>query len=124
MRLHLAEVELVDDACVLSPAIDGSLPMNPSTITQAFSRLCRRMEVPAKKAGKKLRPKDSWPYRFHDLRHYTATEMFRAGHHARTVADRLGHADPALTLRVYTHGTEDQAVAAAASLEMGLSFGA
>ncbi len=39
----------------------------------------------------------------------------------RAVADRLGHSDPALTLRVYTHDTDDQAIAAAASLELGIT---
>jgi hypothetical protein len=48
-----------------------------------------------------------------DLRHYTATKLFRSGHPGRTNADRLGHSDPATTLQVYTHGTEDQAAAAA-----------
>ena len=119
-----AEIDLVEDAYVFSPSIDGSAPMRPSTVTQAFGRLCRRMEGPAtkaaKEAGRKLQAAEMWNYRFHDLRHYTATELFRAGHHARTVADRLGHSDPALTLRVYTHDTQDQAIAAATSLEVGL----
>jgi integrase len=36
-----------------------------------------------------------------------------AGHDVRTVAHRLGHVDPAMTLRVYAHAVEvaDQAVA-------------
>lgn len=109
----LAEVDLPPDAYVFSLTVDGSRPMLPSAITLAFTRLCSRMA--------EANPnEDPWPYRFHDLRHYTATELFRQGHHARTVADRLGHADPALTLRVYTHDTEDQAIAAAASLEAGI----
>ena len=35
------------------------------------------------------------------------------GHDARTVAGRLGHANPAMTLRVYAHAVEaaDEAVA-------------
>jgi integrase len=37
------------------------------------------------------------------------------------VAERLGHSDPAMTLRVYTHDTEDQAIAAAAALEAGIT---
>jgi hypothetical protein len=37
------------------------------------------------------------------------------GHDVRTVAGRLGHANPAMTLRVYAHAcaAADQAVAAA-----------
>jgi integrase len=120
----LADLAISDHAYVFSPAIDGSAPMMPNAVTKAFTQYCRRMEAPAAKiaraAGRELTDAERWPYRFHDLRHYTATELFRAGHNPRTVADRLGHADPAMTLRVYTHDTEDQARTAADSLESGL----
>ena len=109
----LAGVALAAEAYVFSTTVDGSEPVMPAALTQAFRKLCQRAEESDPKG-------DPWPYRFHDLRHYTATELFRQGHHARTVADRLGHADPALTLRVYTHDTQDQAKAAAASLSAGL----
>jgi integrase len=45
--------------------------------------------------------------RFHDLRDTAATLMIRAGVDVRTVADILGHADPAMTLRRYAHGLPD-----------------
>ena len=109
----LAEVPLSDDAYVFSPELTGEAAMLPDTVTAAFGRLCRGM---ATSTG------EPWPYRFHDLRHYTATELFRAGHNPRTVADRLGHADAALTLRVYTHDTEDQARAAADAIEAGIAL--
>lgn len=121
---ELAEVKIAETAYIFSPDIDGTRPMLPGAVTLAFGRLCRKMEAPAvklaKEEGRELRADERWPYRFHDLRHYTATELFRAGHNARTVADRLGHADPSITLRVYTHDTADQALAAADSLEAGL----
>jgi integrase len=41
--------------------------------------------------------------RFHDLRDTAGTLMIRAGVDVRTVADILGHADPAMTLRRYAH---------------------
>ncbi|MGA8726959.1 MAG: tyrosine-type recombinase/integrase [Acidimicrobiales bacterium] len=107
----VAEIPLSPDAYVFSPDLDGTTPPLPGALTLAFRRFTKKMEE---------RTGEPWPYRLHDLRHYTATELFRAGHHARTVADRLGHADPALTLRVYTHDTQDQALAAARSLEAGL----
>jgi integrase len=110
-NVDLAEIRLSPTAYVFSPELDGATPMLPGAVTLAFRRLCKTM---AENTG------EDWPYRFHDLRHYTATELFRAGHHARTVADRLGHADPSVTLRVYTHDTADQAEAAAASLEAGV----
>ena len=65
-----------------------------------------------------------WPFRFHDLRHYAATEMIAAGVNLPTVAARLGHADSSLTLRVYAHDTVEQAKAAATSLEAGLGLSA
>jgi integrase len=120
----LAEVTVSETAYIFSPELAGTRPMLPGAVTLAFGRLCRTMEAPAaklaKEEGRGLRAGERWPYRFHDLRHYTATELFRAGHNPRTVADRLGHADPSLTLRVYTHDTVDQAQAAADSLESGL----
>jgi len=53
-------------------------------------------------------------WRLHDLRHWSATVSVGQGHDVRTVAGRLGHANPAMTLRVYAHAfaAADQAVAA------------
>jgi integrase len=39
----------------------------------------------------------------HALRHYYASILFDGGESIRTVSERLGHADPAFTLRTYTH---------------------
>jgi len=41
--------------------------------------------------------------RFHDLRHSHASQLLAAGVNIKVVAERLGHADPAITLRVYSH---------------------
>jgi integrase len=40
---------------------------------------------------------------FHALRHFYASVLLDAGENIRAVAEYLGHADPAFTLRVYTH---------------------
>jgi integrase len=52
-------------------------------------------------------------WRLHDLRHWSATVAITSGHDVRTVAGRLGHANPAMTLRVYAHAVEaaDEALA-------------
>jgi integrase/predicted nucleotidyltransferase len=52
-------------------------------------------------------------WRLHDLRHWTATTAITSGHDVRSVAGRLGHANAAMTLRVYAHAVEgaDQALA-------------
>jgi integrase len=49
---------------------------------------------------------ESWSFRFHDLRHLSATEMVGQGMDPRTVAARLGHANPSVTLAVYAHAIE------------------
>lgn len=41
--------------------------------------------------------------RLYDLRHTCASLLLQAGVNIKVVADRLGHADPALTLRIYAH---------------------
>jgi integrase len=53
-------------------------------------------------------------WRLHDMRHWSATVAIGQGHDIRTVAGRLGHANPAMTLRVYAHAfaAADQALAA------------
>jgi integrase len=60
--------------------------MKPDTLTRQFESLTRN-------AGVRLR--------FHDLRHFTATQLLGANVDPRTVAGRLGHADPSITMRVY-----------------------
>jgi integrase len=42
-------------------------------------------------------------WRLHDLRHFSATMAIAGGHDVRSVANRLGHANAAMTLRVYAH---------------------
>ena len=41
--------------------------------------------------------------RFHDLRHFCASFLIAAGWNVKRIADHLGHADPAITLRTYSH---------------------
>lgn len=52
-------------------------------------------------------------WRLHDLRHFAATQAIAGGHDVRTVAARLGHADPSMTMRVYAHAVagRDQLIA-------------
>ena len=64
-----------------------------STVYENFQRHRERAGLPA--------------MRFHDLRDTAGTLMIRAGVDIWTVADILGHADPAMTLRRYTHVLPD-----------------
>jgi integrase len=61
-----------------------------------FSRVWYRLRRRAQKAGIR-------PLKLHATRHTWATFALQAGKSVRWVADQLGHADPALTLRVYAH---------------------
>jgi len=48
----------------------------------------------------------SLPYHLHELRHFSATQLIAAGVDLRTVSGRLGHADAAITMRIYAHVVE------------------
>jgi integrase len=50
---------------------------------------------------------------FHSLRHFAATQLIVSGIDPRTAASRLGHANPSLTLRVYSHATAESELLAA-----------
>ncbi|MGA2835107.1 MAG: site-specific integrase [Acidimicrobiales bacterium] len=90
---------LAPDAFVFSPFVEATTPFRPDNVTSFFIRV--RDKVGASDV------------RLHDLRHFTATQLIGAGVDVRTVADRLGHADPSLTLRVYSHVIEERDRAAA-----------
>ena len=55
-----------------------------------------------------LAPKDRWPYRFHDLRHFSVTTLIAAGVDVRTVANRHGHANATMTLNRYAHALPER----------------
>jgi integrase len=96
-----AGVQLDPDGYIISYDPTGAEPMNPDSISQAYGRVAAR-------AGIKVR--------FHDLRHFAATQLIGAGIDVRTVAERLGHADPSITLRVYASAIEAKDREAAAVL--------
>jgi integrase len=63
-------------------------PLTPSAVSRGFGRLTKMLSLRR---------------RFHDLRHAHASHLVRAGVDVRTVAGRLGHSTPSLTLNVYGH---------------------
>ena len=89
-----AEAQIGDDAFVFSPYLDGSKPFRPDNVTNFFIRVRDGLGLTN--------------VRLHDLRHFTATELIGAGVDVRTVAGRLGHSDPSLTLRVYSHVLQER----------------
>ena len=82
-------------------------PLNPERLT-GWWRIARR------DAGIDAR------WRLHDLRHWSATEAIGRGHDIRTVAGRLGHANPAMTLRTYAHALDGADAGVAATLASAL----
>ena len=68
-------------------------PMNPQTPTRYFQRFGTRYQV-----------RDFHP---HMLRHTSASIAITSGADVVSVSQRLGHADTALTLRMYAHANED-----------------
>jgi integrase len=55
--------------------------------------------------------------RVHDLRHTSATLLLAEGVHGKIVQERLGHANIAMTLDLYSHVTADMQRQAADALE-------
>jgi integrase len=79
-------------------------PIYPDTVTALMTKLINRYNKSATPPGKPL------PHaRLHDLRHLHATTLLLAGVPVHVVAARLGHADPAVTLRVYSHVLREHA---------------
>lgn len=92
-------------------------PLFPDTPTALMAKLQRQFNAAAVHAGRPGLP----VIRLHDLRHLHATLLLKAGVPIHVVAARLGHADPAITLRVYAHVLDDQASGAATTFEDLLS---
>ena len=87
-RWHADQVEvaLVADPYVLSREPTGKEPLAPHGLSRALARLNQGVGL---------------DYHLHELRHFTATTAIAGGADIRTVAGRLGHADPSVTLRIY-----------------------
>jgi integrase len=81
-------------------------PPHPETVTRWWREAVARADVP--------------PIRLHDARHTAATIMLRSGVPVKVVTQRLGHADVAVTMRVYQHVTAQDDVEAADALGRAL----
>lgn len=88
-------------------------------VLRALRAVIRRANTPPGKINKGGRPKKGEApkaketfamlkvipakLRFHDLRHTVASVLLSQGQSVRAVSQRLGHSNPAMTLRVYAH---------------------
>jgi len=82
-------VELTPNAFILSSLPDGSRFVNLDTMTREVRKVAGQLGMGS--------------IHLHSLRHFAATELLAAGISPRDAAEMLGHADPSLTLRVYSH---------------------
>jgi integrase len=116
LRSHRAQVDKLaadlglkvpPDAFIFSRSPVGSEPVRPDVVSKFVPRV-------AKAAGVDTH--------LHALRHFSATQLIAGGHDVRTVAGRLGHADAAVTLRVYSHVLPERDHEAAAALGRALAL--
>lgn len=78
-------------------------PIHPHAISQAFDRIVRRAAVPI--------------ICLHELRHTHASLLIEAGHPAKVVSERLGHASSTFTIETYQHLLPGMQAEAAATFE-------
>lgn len=82
-------------------------PLHAHNLTRGdFRRVIERAKVPA--------------IRFHDLRHCHATHLGKMGVPLKVIQERLGHANPAFTLAVYSHVLPGMQADAARAIEARL----
>ncbi|GAA2839670.1 tyrosine-type recombinase/integrase [Kribbella solani] len=103
-RQQLADIDVAGAAWLDSGHVFTNglgRPIYPDSVSQLMAKSIKAYNQPEDSA---LRPTHPLPHaRLHDLRHVHATMLLVAGVPVHVVADRLGHADPAVTLRVYAH---------------------
>ncbi|MDE2133815.1 MAG: site-specific integrase [Alphaproteobacteria bacterium] len=92
---------LLPEHALIFPAspIDPTKPRRHGPISKAFAARAAKLGFGG--------------LRFHDLRHTHATLLLQAGVPVAAVSARLGHANAAVTLGIYSHSTTDAEAAAA-----------
>ncbi|TMQ89805.1 hypothetical protein ETD83_38265 [Actinomadura soli] len=81
-------------------------PVHPDTVSSLMASLIKKHN--------EAEDVEPLPHaRLHDPRHVHATTLLLAGVPVHVVAARLGHADPAVALRVYAHVVNEQLAEAA-----------
>ena len=90
---------------VFTSTVGSFIP--PRNMLQTYKELQERAGVPH--------------VRFHDLRHLNVSIRRAQGQDAKLIADQVGHADPAFTMRQYAHLFETERQTAAVNLRDALS---
>jgi integrase len=104
------DLEVLRDGFIFSRSPVGAEPIRPDVVSKFTKRIADAMGIDT---------------HLHALRHFSATQAIAAGFDPVTVGARLGHADPSITLRVYSHVLEqrDRDRAAALGRTLALSKG-
>jgi integrase len=87
LRMQLGAGRMPDDAFLFTD-IEGNVP-TPNSVSAAWHDAAAGLGVPG--------------VTFHGLRHTHASQLIDSGVDIVTISKRLGHADPAITLKVYAH---------------------
>jgi integrase len=97
LKAHRAVHDTGPEGLVICRA-DGT-PLPPNQLSAEFHKFAKRHD---------------FAIRFHDLRHSHASNLLRDGVPVNVVSRRLGHAEPSITLNVYSHvlpGMQEEAAA-------------
>jgi integrase len=103
-----ALTEIAGESFLFSTSATLDRPWRPQHATMMWSRTRMRKQV------------NLPTVRLHDLRHAMVTRLLAAGVDVRTVAERAGHMNPTMTLRVYAHFVPERDREAAELLGVGL----
>lgn len=95
---HAGTGRLVRDAFVFSPEPDGSVPLRPPWVTEAFKAAAVAAGLP--------------DVNLHLLRHLNASLQLAAGVPLAVVSKRLGHRNQTTTLNIYSHVVDGDGAAA------------
>lgn len=88
-KTYLTPEQQRDGATPICTDADGKF-LRPSKVSELFSDFLEELGLPDNTS-------------FHTLRHTHATWLLAEGVDWRTIQERLGHADGAITIKLYTH---------------------
>jgi integrase len=106
LRLRLGLGKVSDEDDLLFPTLEGSLP-SPRAFSAEWADVAASVGMP--------------DITFHALRHTHASQLIDAGVDVVTIAKRLGHSAPNITLKVYAHLFRDSDDKAAQAINDALA---